>query len=138
MTQTYVQIVLVSVLWGGWPLLLRWAGPVGHTGAFLLSAFALIPLSFMALATGFQMPQQQPLIKVVLAGVIMGAGMIAYNQVLTGGKIEISSLVPIVNTSMLAVTTIGGIIFFAESITPQKVAGFLLMLVGIYLLKPTG
>jgi len=138
MTQLYIQIGIVSLFWGGWPLILRSAGDVGNTGAFLLSASALIPLSLFAFSTGFTLPETNSLMKLLIAGIIMGAGMIIYNNIINGGLIEISTFVPIANTLMLLITTIGGIVFFAESFTLQKIIGFIFMLIGIFLLRPTG
>jgi uncharacterized membrane protein len=67
---------------------------------------------------------------------MQGAGLVAFHLATTRPGVEISSVVPILDTAMLLVTALGGILFFAEALTLQKGIGVALLVAGILLLRP--
>lgn len=138
MTTIFLCIGVVALCWGGYPLLVRAAGLTGSTGSLVLATVALLPIGVMVLFNGPGIPAVNAMVLLAIAGAMMGTGLLAFNFVATSSLIEISTVVPVINTTMLIVTTIGGIWFFSESITPQKIFGILLLLTGIILLRPNG
>jgi multidrug transporter EmrE-like cation transporter len=67
---------------------------------------------------------------------MMGVGLIAFIRV-ANGALDASVSIPIVDVAMLLVTAIGAMVFFAEAVTVQKVAGIVLLVAGIGLLRPS-
>jgi len=132
-----VCIALVAVFWGGWPLVARSSGYGGPLGSLLLTAFGLIPI---ALATVFYGEPVRPapvvLVKLAVAGAMMGAGLVAFN-IVANSRMEASVSIPIIDSAMLIVSAAGAIYFFGESISLQKFIGFALLLAGIAVLRPS-
>ena len=118
-------------------MLTRASGYSGAPGALLLTLVALIPITIGAFWRGRpESPSAPALTYLVTAGLLQGVGLIAFLRV-TGGRLEASVSMPIVDTSMLLVTTVGAIAFFRESVTLQKLLGIALLVIGIALLRPT-
>jgi multidrug transporter EmrE-like cation transporter len=65
----------------------------------------------------------------------MGSGLIAFNR-LVNSRLDASISIPIVDTAMLIVTTLGAIYFFQEAVTARKLVGFALLVAGIAVLRP--
>jgi drug/metabolite transporter (DMT)-like permease len=134
----YLFIALVAVTWGGYPLLTRASGYPGAPGALVLTLVALVPIVLGALWHGkFERPSGSALGYLVAAGLMQGVGLVAFLRVATG-KLEASVSMPIIDTSMIIVTTLGAIVFFRETATVQKLLGIGLLLAGIALLRPPG
>jgi drug/metabolite transporter (DMT)-like permease len=131
----FLGIVTVSLLWGSWPLVAKTAGQTGYIGALIMSASAVIPASIAAWYSAKPLPAGA-LIKLIPAGIMMGIGLIVFNLVTSSPKIEISVSLPIINILMMVVAVLGGIIFFSESISIQKILGIAFLALGIYLLRP--
>jgi len=66
----------------------------------------------------------------------MGMGLVAFNLV-ANSKLEASISLPIIDTAMLIVSTVGAIYFFQEPISSQKIIGLLLLIAGIVVLRPS-
>jgi drug/metabolite transporter (DMT)-like permease len=76
------------------------------------------------------------LTKLVVAGLIMGIGTIAFNFVVNSRQLDASISIPIIDTAMLLVSVVGAVLFFAEPMTARKVIGVVLLIAGIAVLKP--
>jgi len=130
-------IVLVAVFWGAYPLVARTSGLGGPFGTLVLSAAGLVPIVLAALwsgrPAGLSVTQ---LVRVAVAGAMMGTGLIAFNR-LANGALDASVSIPIVDTAMLLVSFLGALWFFAEPITARKVLGMALLVVGILMLRPS-
>jgi drug/metabolite transporter (DMT)-like permease len=130
-------IALVALLWGAWPLVARSSGYGGPLGSLILTVFGLIPITLATTLHGAAVrPSSVALTKLAVAGVMMGAGLVAFN-IVANSKMEASVSIPTIDAAMLIVSAMGAIYFFAESISPQKVIGLILLLVGIVVLRPT-
>lgn len=138
MKNNIAGIILVGLLWGGWPLITRWAGKTGSTGAIFLTLTAVIPIGLMLLREGALSLDVAIMWKLTLAGLMMGAGMVLFNMLVTDPRVDISVVLPAINASALLATVIGGICFFGEPVTTQKVLAVTLMIIGIVLLRPGG
>tara|TARA_Y100000031_G_scaffold157148_1_gene216766 strand:+ start:5790 stop:6227 length:438 start_codon:yes stop_codon:yes gene_type:complete len=144
MTILYISIGLVALCWGGYPLILRLAGGTGHLGSLILVLASLIPVVLSvwyqsatgALQIGFSNMSASTLVILTISGIVMGAGLVTFNYVVGSPLVDISTSVPIIDILMLVVTVVGGILFFMEVLTLQKVLGILLGIVAIYLLRP--
>lgn len=132
----WLYVALVAFFWGGWPLVSRSAGETGATGSLILLVAALAPVALVTLWEGPEMPPPVAVVKLALAGAMNGAGLVAFHLVTTRPGVEISSAVPVIDTAMLLVTALGGVLFFAEALTPQKGIGVALLVAGILLLRP--
>jgi drug/metabolite transporter (DMT)-like permease len=136
MNNQILQAILAAVLFGTWPLLVRGAGAPTSANTFIitLNAAALI-----ALIMGFQnitLPKSDTMPHLILAGLLLGGGMIVYNAVLTAPGAQMSIVIPLVSAAIIIVSTIGGVGFFREPLTPWKVIGIGLLIVGIIFLRP--
>jgi drug/metabolite transporter (DMT)-like permease len=130
-------IALVAAFWGAWPLVARSAGYGGPLGSLLLTAFGLIPIILVTMFhTSGVRPSAIASAKLAVAGAMMGAGLVAFN-VVVNSKMEASVAIPIVDSAMLIVSTVGAIYFFEESISAQKIVGLALLLAGIAVLRPS-
>jgi uncharacterized membrane protein len=138
MRAEYLWIAVVGLTWGGYPLIARWANYEGPRATMILMVAGIVPILIAMLqpsATVPSWPTPIALAKLVAAGLLMGVGLLAFHA-LTNSPLDASITIPISDTSMLLVTTLGAIAFFGEAITLQKLAGISLMLIGIVLLRP--
>jgi drug/metabolite transporter (DMT)-like permease len=81
-------------------------------------------------------PSPVELVKLCVAGAMMGAGLLAFNAVANSRQIEASVSIPMTDTAMLLVTVVASAVFFAEPITVRKVVGIALLVAGILVLRP--
>jgi drug/metabolite transporter (DMT)-like permease len=133
----YICICLVAFFWGGYPLVTR---STGVTGPIVSLIMTLSGATAIAAATAWQgvpiRPSASEVVRLLIAGAMMGAGLLAFNAVANSRHIDASVSIPIMDTLMLLATAIGAIVFFAEPVTPKKVLGMTLLIAGILLLKP--
>jgi drug/metabolite transporter (DMT)-like permease len=133
----YVSIALVALFWGSYPLVTRSAATSGHLGTLVLSLSSLIPIVAAVLWQG-TMPRLAPLelTKMVVAGLMMGVGLLAFIFVANSKQLDASVSIPIMDTGMLIVTVAGAVLFFGEPITVRKLVGIVLLIAGILTLRP--
>lgn len=137
MTAEWTSMAVVVLAWGIYPLIIRTTGVSGPLGALVLTGSALLPIGVaLGVRGGFARPQTSDLVRLVVSGVIMGAGTTAFNFLANSRKIDASVAIPIVDTGMLLVTTLGAMWFFSQPITPRKVVGITLLVAGIAALRP--
>jgi drug/metabolite transporter (DMT)-like permease len=132
MKPEFIGIALVAVLWGGYPLLTR-AANSGHAfGTFILMSAGWVVIAAAVLWQGFEpRPNTAATIKLSIAGVMMGIGLLAFNSVASSRRMDASVSIPIMDTAMLVVTVIAAVWFFAEPFTIRKGIGLSLLLAGI-------
>ncbi|HEY8154323.1 MAG TPA: EamA family transporter [Myxococcota bacterium] len=136
MTLEIVCIAIVAACWGGYPLVARWSGYGGPLGTLVLSLAGLLPIALAVLwQGGVARPSPAALAKLAVAGVLMGCGLLAFNR-LANSRLDASISIPIVDTAMLIVTTLGAIYFFQEAVTARKLVGLALLVAGIVALRP--
>lgn len=136
MRQEYVWIAATALCWGSYPLVARAAGYQGPRAAFILMLAAFVPIAWLALLDARAgWPVGNAWLKLSIAGVLMGFGLIAFMRV-AGGALDASIALPIVDVAMLLVSALGAVWFFAEPLTLQKGLGIALLLGGIALLRP--
>lgn len=140
MPTVIVCIATVALCWGGWPLVMRSAGVNNVLATLLLSVAAVFPVAVKTAVSyrDTMMPSTRTVLIILAAGTMMGIGLLAFNYVINTRAVDISKSVPATDASILLVTTAGGIVFFSEGVTPQKLFGFLFLLAGIILLRPAG
>lgn len=132
----YGCIAIVALAWGSWPLFARSSGLGGPLGSLLLMIFGIAPIALAVLVQrDFAPPSSAALWKLAIGGGLMGVGLIAFN-LLANAEMDASTSIPIVDSAMLIVTTVGAIYVFGESVSTQKLLGILLLLSGIALLRP--
>jgi drug/metabolite transporter (DMT)-like permease len=138
MAAELISMVLVALAWGIYPLVVRATGVSGPLGALILTVSALLPIG---IALGVQgdvtRPSNTDSMRLVLSGVIMGVGTTAFNFLVNSRKLEASVAIPVVDTGMLLVTTLGAIWFYSEPVTLRKVIGISLLVAGIVALRPS-
>jgi drug/metabolite transporter (DMT)-like permease len=133
----YLCIAIVAAMWGSYPLISRSTHVGGAMGALILMLGGLIPVSIAtAWSGGLTRPSSADLMKLALAGVMMGTGTVAFNQLAISRRLDASISIPIVDTAMLLVSVVGAVLFFAEPVTARKLAGVGLLIAGIVALKP--
>lgn len=133
----YVYMAVAAVMWGAYPLVARSSGISGAAGALVLTLAGLVPITLTTLWEGTALRfGLAPLTKLIVAGMMMGIGLIAFTSVASSRQIDASISIPIIDTAMLLVTVVGAVIFFAEPMTIKKVLGITLLLAGIVLLRP--
>ena len=127
-------IALVAICWGGYPLIARAAGFGGPVGTLVLFVSGLLPVSLAALSqVSAARPSAGAVGKLGIAGVIMGVGMVAFNLV-ANSKLEASVSLPIVDTAMLLVSTVGAIYLFQEPLSTRKAVALCLLVAGIVIM----
>ena len=72
----------------------------------------------------------------VIAGAMMGIGLLAFNALAVSRQIEASISIPVVDTGMLIVSVLAAVLFFAEPIALKKCVGLALLVAGIAVLRP--
>lgn len=137
MRPEYSCIVIVALAWGGYPLIARASGIGGALGALILTLSALLPIVAITWWQGIAMrPAIPEIIKLVIAGIMMGIGTTAFNFVANSRQLDASVSIPIIDTAMLLVSVIAAVIFFAEPVTMRKLLGMGLLVAGIVVLRP--
>jgi drug/metabolite transporter (DMT)-like permease len=137
MRPEYSCIVIVALAWGGYPLIARASGIGGALGALILTLSALLPIVVITWWQGIAMrPAMPEIIKLVIAGILMGIGTTAFNFVANSRQLDASVSIPIIDTAMLLVSVIAAVIFFAEPVTMRKLLGMGLLVAGIVVLRP--
>lgn len=129
-------MVVVSFFWGGWPLVARASGYGAPLGALILTIAGLVPIALAAMIDGTARPSTSELVKLTIAGVMMGVGLVAFN-IVANSKMDASVSIPIIDAAMLVVSVSGAIYFFHEAITVQKLVGVVLLVTGILVLQPS-
>jgi drug/metabolite transporter (DMT)-like permease len=136
MPSTILCIAAVALFWGGWPLVARVAGENGLSGSLVLAAVTFVSVAAAALLGGAPLPSARGGAVLALAGLMMGLGLVAFNAVSSDPRVELSTAIPVMDTSMLLVSVIGGIWFFSEPVTARKLLGIALLVSGILTLRP--
>jgi drug/metabolite transporter (DMT)-like permease len=133
----YLGIAAVALFWGGYPMITRDVGIGGPLGALLLSVVSLATIAAATLWTGVEAwPAPADVIRLAIAGLMMGIGLLAFNAVAASRNVEASVSIPIMDTAMLVVSVVAAVIFFAEPITARKALGLGLLIAGIVVLRP--
>ena len=136
MRPEYSLIALTALCWGGYPLVTRSAGYEGPRATLVLMLGGLVPIAIAAFfMPGGGVPTKPALIKLGMAGLVMGVGMMAFHA-LSNSKMDASISIPTVDVAMLLVSAIGAVWLFGEPVTLQKLGGIALLLLGIALLRP--
>jgi drug/metabolite transporter (DMT)-like permease len=132
-----ICIVVASLAWGGYPLIARSTGVGTPIGALILTLSALIPISVATAWNGVaSRPTSNEMIKLIVAGMVMGVGTTAFNYLVNSRQLEASISIPIVDVAMLIVSVAAAVIFFSEPLTTKKILGFALLIAGIVVLRP--
>lgn len=137
MKPEYAWIAIVSLFWGGYPLIARGTGISGPLGALILSVVSMATIAAATFWSGVDTwPTRGGALRLVVSGLMMGIGLLAFNAVAVSRRIEASVSIPIVDTGMLIVSVLAAVLFFAEPITIKKSIGLALLVVGIVVLRP--
>jgi len=134
-----IPTILAMVLFGSWGILVRYAAGKLDTVSFVsfntfssLIVIAIIFAYFWYSKSTIQITQEGIFISLI-------AGIIAVLAVLSEATAyqigSISTISPMIAVGVAAITVIGGIVLFKETITPKIVVGILLAIVAIYLLS---
>lgn len=138
MIAEWISMAVVVFAWGIYPLVIRPTGVSGPLGALILTVSALLPIGVaLGVQGGVSRPSTPDLVRLALGGVIMGVGTTAFNFLVNSRKVDASVAIPVVDTGMLLVTTLGAIWFYSEPISVRKVVGIALLVVGIGVLRPS-
>ncbi len=137
MRTEYLYIAAAAFFWGSYPLVLRSTGAGGPSGSLWLMLAGLLPIVGAVLWQGtLTRPPAAEFSRLIIAGVMMGFGLLAFNMVANSRQLDASISIPIIDTAMLIVTVIGAIWFFAEPMTVRKAVGLALLVSGILVLRP--
>ena len=137
MKAEYAWIAVVVLFWGGYPLIARGANLPGPLGALILSSVSLCTIAVATAWTGsWAWPGADAAVRLLIAGAMMGIGLLAFNAVAVSREIEASVSIPIMDTGMLLVSVLAAVLLFAEPITARKCVGLALLVAGIVVLRP--
>lgn len=124
-------IVVVAVCWGGYPLIARTSGHGSPLGTLVLFMAGLLPIALAALSRmSDPVPSLSAVVRLSVAGVIMGTGLVAFNLVVNS-KLNASVSLPVINAASLIVSALGALYFFDEPVSARKVLSLSLLLAGI-------
>ena len=134
-----IPTILAMVLFGSWGILVKYAAGKLDTVSFsffnALSSVIVIAVVFAYFwfsRSTIQLTREGVFISLI-------AGMIAVLAVLaevTAYQIgSLSTLSPMIAAGVAAITAVGGIVLFKETIAPKIVVGILLAIVALYLLS---
>ena len=134
-----IPTILATVLFGSWGIMVKYAAGKLDTVSFsffnTLSSLIMIAIIFAYFwfsKSTIQITQECLYISLI-------AGIIAVLAVLTEATAyhigSLSTLSPMIAAGVAAITVIGGIVLFKETVTPKVVVGILLAIVAIYLLS---
>jgi drug/metabolite transporter (DMT)-like permease len=134
-----IPTILAMVLFGSWGVLVKYVAGKLDTVSFsffnALSSLIMIAIVFAYFwfsKSTIRMTQEGVFISLI-------AGIIAVLAVLTEVTAyqigSLSTLSPMIAVGVAAITAVGGIVLFKETVTPKIVVGILLAIVAIYLLS---
>lgn len=136
MKETLPGILTAAVFFGGYQLIARSAGKTDITGTFIMAFSSLVPLVFLLGFKGVSLPSAATSKSLMFAGLLMGIAFSFHISVITHPKVDVSTAVTCISVLVVFVVTIGGVLFFGEGFSARKVAGILLAIVAIALLRP--
>ncbi len=137
MSIEYIYVIVIALAWGGYPLVARSSGVGGPVGALVLSLAALLPILLGAFWRASPVrPSAHAVTRLLVAGFMMGIGLLAFNALANSRRWDSSVSIPIADTAMLMATVVGAMIFFAEPMTAKKLLGLALLGAGIFVLRP--
>ncbi len=133
----WLPVAFVAVMWGGWPLVARVASLPAIWVAIVGTSIGALTVVLVSGISGRikDLPDTKALLLGSIAGIMLGLGMFAYSKLVSNPEWEISTLVPIAAGLITALTAIGGIWFFGESIGLIKSIGLVCVVIGIALLS---
>ena len=134
-----IPTILAMVLFGSWGILVKYAAGKLDTVSFsffnALSSLVVIAVVFAYF--WFSRSTIQTTREGVYISLI--AGIVAVLAVLTEVTAyqigSLSTLSPMIAAGVAAITAVGGIVLFKETVTPKILVGILLAIVAIYLLS---
>lgn len=121
MSSGILLCVIAAVGFGAWPLIARTSGAHASWVTIVVTIITMVVAVIGATNKVPGAPTNKAITILVLAGITNGIGMIAYGRLLT--DFEMSALAPAALTMMIVIIAVGGIIFFHEAITWQKMVG---------------
>ncbi len=129
-----IFILVTAIGFGILPLLARYAGLSSIATALLIALGTLFPIVIGAkfIPINYGEISGRAIVIGLLAGVVNGVSFLAYSQIISNPELNLSIYVPAMVLISIFVTVVGSVIFFGESINPNKVAGFILMATAIY------
>jgi transporter family protein len=134
-----IPTILAMLLFGSWGILVKYAAGKLDTVSFSFfnTLSSLIMIAILFAYSWFS----KSTIRITQEGVYISliAGIIAVLAVLTEVTAyqigSLSTLSPMIAAGVAAITAVGGIVLFKETITPKIVVGILLAIVAICLLS---
>lgn len=135
MNNPLVFTIIAALGFGGWPLIVRAysLSPITTSlavsgGTFVVvGSFAVLSLTKAGgIGTGALVP-------CLIAGVLNGVGFVAYTMLVSNSSWA-ASHVPVSIVLMIAVITLGGILWFHDAVSFQRIAGFCFGAISVYLL----
>ncbi len=132
--QNIVLVLITAIGFGVWPLLARYAGLSSIATALLIALGTLFPVMIGARFMPFNYGQTsgRAIVIGLLGGVINGVAFLAYSRVVSNPELNLSVYIPAMVLISVFVTVVGSAFFFGETISINKVAGFILMSAAIY------
>lgn len=127
-------MLLVMVMWGGWPLLTRDTASNAFD-TLTMGVVAILPVLFFAAIQG-ELAFTGRHVRFSGAGIMMGVGLVAYIMVMSNPHTKLSFAVPTINVGMLIVTLVGANWFLGEKLTLREYVGIATMLTGICIASP--
>ena len=128
MVTIVLYMVLVAIVWGIYPLIIRSVGVSGVTGALILTVSSLIPIAMAAIYNRVVMPGMLVTLKIAMAGIIMGVSLVIFFKIVSSPLMDISASIPIINALVILVAAIGGVCLFGEAVTASKILGICLLI----------
>ena len=136
MNNPLVFALLSGLLFGTWPLVMKKAGLTPMAAATTLTVMTLaVCAPFLNRADyrttsvftlGFGLA--------VVAGLMNGAGTIAFQKVIVAKNLEITTGILIVILTQVAITAVGGRVVYGDPLTIKKAFGLVAAVVATYLL----
>ena len=135
MNNPWLFTIITALGFGGWPLVARYAGLPPITTSLVVSGSTFLFVLAAALSPMFKLDSAPSglLMLGLLAGAINGIGFIAYTFLVSNQQWA-SVYIPITLTLMIAIIALGGVIFFQDSVSLNKVLGWTFAAIGIWLL----
>jgi uncharacterized membrane protein len=130
----YGIVMVVALGFGTWPLLSRASGiQNGWVMAIVMAVSALSSWAFHRPGLA-EFPTNKALLWIVCAGLANGIGAVAYGRILLSPQAAAAGLPAVALTAMIVVMSVGGFLFFKDTVTTSKLVGLAFAAVGCYLL----
>lgn len=127
-------LTIITALGFSWPLIARTSGASPYATSLAVTVVSLFVLLAGVRFLHFGDLTTRGTLLISLSGVMAGVALLAYATLVSNPTWDISQYVPMSLILMITIGAVGGMFFYGEVVTFQKIFGLCLAIIGCWLI----